>query len=119
MLMLLMGAGQAEPPAADPDRWTWVNTGLEAAFVAATFVDVLTTNALLHDGITEMNPLLGPRPSKARLYATMLTANVLHCGAAYFLPARWREAWQGLGLGVELGIILHNESFYGSLKLTF
>jgi hypothetical protein len=88
------------------DEWAPVDTGLQAAFIVATVVDVLQTHDCLWGrgrkwDCYEANPFIGKHPSRLKLDLMAGSAIVVHTLVAYLLPRPWREFWQLAGLGIE------------------
>lgn len=83
---------------------------LEAAFVAATYVDWQQTRyALSHaDGGRELNPLLGSHPSERRLALSVVSVVGGHAIVSYLLPREYRWIWQYVTFAVEGGVVMRN-----------
>lgn len=56
----------------------------------------------------EVNPLLGKHPSNAEINRFFIAGALLHYAIAKTLPSEWREPFQYLGIGLEIGVIGHN-----------
>ncbi len=98
-------------------RWTIADTALEASFAAAVAVDWAQTRWALDNGHRELNPLLGPEPSAARLNMLVLAAAAGHAAVSLALPRPYRRWWQSMTLIVELGAVGHN--FAAGARLAF
>jgi hypothetical protein len=99
-------------------NWTNLDTALEASVVAVAAVDLWQTRSFLrYPQYEEANPLLGPRPGGARLYASVGAVLLVHALIAYALPAAWRHAWQISALALETTNDVHNAVLVGGFKL--
>lgn len=92
------------------DEWTSHDLALEAAFAAAVLVDVRLTSTALASGRRELNPLLGSRPSDAKLAGAAALAIGAHALVSAVLPARHRRWWQAVSLVAEATAVGHNFS---------
>jgi hypothetical protein len=115
---LLLSATAARPH----DPWTPYELTLEAAFATALVADWLQTRQIPRTpdapgGLEESNPLLGRRPSAARVNAYFALAGAGHLAVAALLPRPWRTAWQVAGLGVECFAVRSNLGV--GLRVTF
>jgi len=88
--------------------WTPANTGLEIGFASAVVLDVALTSYGLDHGLAERNPLLGRKPSRAKLVGSILLASTLHLGISALLPEPYRVAWQTGTLAIEVCIVTGN-----------
>lgn len=108
MLALLIGAALR---ASDP--WSAADVRREVAVVAVSVADWAQTLDLVRAQERgapgeELNPFLGPRPSRGavnRWFAASILCHVLVVGR---LPVRWRPAFQHASFGWELAIVGHN-----------
>lgn len=92
--------------AAFPARrgWNGTDTGLGAAFVVTLLLDAGATRAVARGGwvgFREANPVLGSRPSVARVNAYTALVGVGVLGAAAAAPRRLRPWILGAALAVE------------------
>src|SRR5512142_2553592 len=94
LLLAALCAALLRAAPASADEWTPEDTRREAVVVGLIAVDVGTTLAWLHEGGTERNPLIGRRPSTARVLTLATSAAVLHALTARILPRPYREGWQ-------------------------
>lgn len=92
------------------DEWTWQDSTWEAAFAAAVLVDVRQTSVALASGRRELNPVMGSRPSDAKLAGAAALAVGAHAAVSLLLPARHRRWWQAVTLGAEATAVGHNFS---------
>jgi hypothetical protein len=85
---------------------------LELVFVGLALIDWLQTvnfTQNLDDGRHELNPILGPHPSRARVNTLIPLGIVLHVGIAYMLPKGWmRTTWQMTFIVVETITVTNN-----------
>lgn len=91
---------------------------------AVTACDLGQTLWMAHDGrwdrdLTEMNPLLGDRPSDGRIIAMNLSAVLLNAAIGLTLPKSWGITWLGATATVETANVTtnpdggHNRPFCG------
>lgn len=112
-LALIAVIAVCKPAQAQSDEWTKGDTYREAAVVATSVVDWAQT-LNIHDQYEkgapcwEQNPMLGTHPSRAKINVYFLTSIGLHYVIARMLPRHWREGYQYLSIGWELGMDLHN-----------
>ena len=93
-------------------------TGLELTFAALMLVDYKQTMDIKNrPGYYEVNPLLGRRPSDARIRNYFIGATVAHAAITYALPEKYRPVWQWGTIAVEGVVLLHNRSI--GLRVTF
>ena len=102
MARFLLIAALLLPTSIRADDWTARDSKIQAAIVALGVTDIALTQygLALATGI-ERNPILGMRPTPAKLWTLGLSALAVHTAVAYALPSRWRAAWQAGGLAVE------------------
>ena len=115
--------------AADADNWSWTkeDTIRQVLATTLTVIDWGQTNDIVERADrVELNPILGPHPSKQAVQNYFLTVLVLQPAIARLLPREatvWgfdikpRTAWQYLYIGVEWTAIASN--FRGGLKIRF
>lgn len=91
-------------------HWTKEDVAWELVFAGTVAADAyVTRRGLRAGGYTESNPLLGERPSDARLLGMSVVAVLAHAGVTQLLPqGRWRRTWQSVWVGVELGMVASN-----------
>ena len=118
-IALVLAALLAAVPAFAADRsWTRTQIGAEAAFVALVAVDAWQTSTALREArFYEVNPLLGERPSDARLFALAGSAALLHVVIAHIIPSDYRGGWQASGLALEMMVVGRN--FHAGARLRF
>lgn len=107
VVAMLLWAGTAS--ALDP--WTASDWKREAVFAAAVVGDLSLSSVALEQGTREWNPLLGERPSHAKLWTVGLSGVLFHAGVARLLPRDWRDAWQAAGISLEIVIVGRNAAF--------
>jgi hypothetical protein len=98
------------PPAEDPNRWTTADTVRELATLGLIGADWHQTRHFREDGIEEMNPVLGPTPSRARVNFLIGAAMLGHPIVARLLPRKARTLFQLGTLGGETWAVRHNWS---------
>jgi len=104
--LILAGAARAEwnPP-------TQTETGLIVASVLMVELDVAQT---VHARMTlpnfrERNPLLGERPSPARIVLQNgIAGGLLTVGLGYLLPSPWRAIFSCVVIGTESMVLVTN-----------
>lgn len=107
----------ALPAQAADFRWTVGDVALEASFAAAVAADWLQTRWALEHGRRELNPVIGERPSAARLGALVAAGALGHAAVSLALPRPARRWWQSVTLVLELGAVGHN--FAAGAQLAF
>lgn len=99
--------------AAAPARageWLGEDTARQAAVMLLFAADWTQTRQIAAnpDRYRELNPLLGPHPTRAQVDAHFASVVVGHAVIAYLLPHEWRAAWQWITIGVESATVYHN-----------
>ncbi len=111
-LLLTVFPGQAHADDAPPTPATeWV-------YQTAAFADMLTTLDIKHhpaSQVVETNVVLGQRPSDAKVIGYFATTGALHYLFTRELvrehvPSSVVQAWEALGIGLEVGVVAHNYS---------
>jgi hypothetical protein len=99
--------------------WAWSRTdvGLELAFLSLATLDLMQTSWFRARGDAESNPLLGAYPSQREVVLGVGACMLGHVLVSAALPKPWRHAWQGAGIGVELGAVLWNRSLGVGLRV--
>jgi hypothetical protein len=103
--------------AADP--WTPTQYALEGSYQAALLCDWRQTSDFHKTwkptwgggtsyGVAEVNPLLGRHPSQAKINEMCAMSSIGHVLISEVLPSGWRTAWQGVTVGLEVGMVAHN-----------
>ena len=107
-------------------EWTTTNTAMEVSLLALGIIDVTQTIKFLDMSHTdpewaceERNPVLGPHPSRRRLWGTFAYSIAVHAIVAAALPHPYRDVWQGVVLGIESANVATNAYFVGGVKLSF
>lgn len=115
LLLILLAAAA---PAFAQDSWTRGDTIRQGVIVAASAVDWLQTLDIQdHDCMWEQNPVMGHKPSRARVNEYFLASMGAHFVIARLLPRKWREGFQYLSIGMEVGMIAHN--YHIGLRVKF
>ena len=100
--------------APNPRKWSALDKVLQGAFAGASYFDAADTANFLRKSSDhfEENPLLGSRPSAAKLYAATTLGQALHGAISDRLPSGWpRTAWQIATLLAEGSVIASNHGF--------
>lgn len=110
------------PVAGALETWTVGDTALEAAFGAVLLVDWMQTRQIASTrgepgAVEEMNPILGRRPTAARVNGYFVAAGAGHVAVAFLLPRPWRTVWQATWVTLE-GLSIRNNAALG-LSLSF
>jgi len=100
ILLFLTGCASARP-------WTKEEKSLLVASCIASIADITTTLDGLHDGNSEMNPIMGKYPSDTRVISTMVTSQVLTIIIAHYLDS-FRSLILGTKTGINTSFALHN-----------
>jgi len=109
IVVLLLSAAPRGSSALDP--WTASDWRREGVVVALAMADITLTDAGLRlPDVYEANPVLGRRPSRAKLWGLGMSAAVGHVVVARLLPRRARDVWQAAGISVELTMCVSNSA---------
>lgn len=102
---------------AEDREWNKVDTAFATGAVLATALDVASTRyCMLHTALCdEQNPVLGHHPSAAKMWGLAGLATVGTLGIAYLIPTPYRETWLGLVSMIEIGMVVGNKQFDGTL----
>lgn len=92
------------------DDWTRGDSAREIAHGFLLAIDHSQTvyTARHPDRFQEYNKLMGQHPSVGRVNSYFLLAEALHIGISNALPHSWREPFQYLTLGSEIGAVGRN-----------
>lgn len=92
-----------------PRKWTKLDVGLEAGFVAATFVDTWQSVRSDVNPCAESNPITGPCGDRIPYQVYVPAALIIHAAITHAIPTgRYRTLFQGLTLGFEAGVVYGN-----------
>lgn len=95
----------------NPSEWTREDTARQVAWSILTLADRLQTLDIARDPrCYEINPLLGRHPSDGRINSYFAASLIAKALVSSWLPAPWRERWQGLGVSSSAYLIGHNDS---------
>ena len=98
--------------------WSTKDTALEIVSEGLTLVDWRQTADIInHNGMVELNPILGKQPSEAAINAYFIAWLLLHPVISFNIPENHRTIWQSIYIGVELATVGSN--FRGGLKMAF
>jgi hypothetical protein len=121
---LLAGFLCANAKADDSHYGNFITTQpkLEFVFDAALMADMMTTADIKNTDLVETNPILGQRPSDAKIAAYGLTMAGLHAAITYEMvsndvPRGIITAWELVSIGVEAGYVAHN--YHLGLRIKF
>ena len=92
------------------DPWTTGDTVRESVSVSLLAADWAQTLSIAGQPVRyhECNQILGPHPSRAKVNQYFASCIVGHAAIAYALPAKWRQAFQYLTIGLEVGCVGKN-----------
>jgi hypothetical protein len=101
-----------------------MDTTFEVTFGVSLAIDSMQTYHFLRNAEPgerrpreEGNPILGARPSTAKLLAYELTAMTAHVVIARLLPRPYRRLWQVVWIGVEVYTIGRNCQTSGGFEV--
>ena len=90
--------------------WTKADSLRQGAVLAAFYADYTQTCQIAQSpNLRELNPILGPHPSRTAINRYFITGAALHTAIAYFLPTDARRKWQNGTIAIEIGFIAHNQ----------
>ena len=104
---------QAKADDTNPNAKTPVT---EWVYQGAAFADMLTTLDIKnHPNLQEENPIMGAHPSDAKVVGYFAATGLLHWAITRELvrenvPSAIVQTWEGLGIGLEVGMVAHNYS---------
>ena len=83
---------------------------LELAYQTALYADYRTSRYIVQHPETfhESNPLLGRHPSMDKLKLACAFTAVGHWAISEMIPDRYRNAWQGVTLSLQVGVVSNN-----------
>lgn len=83
---------------------------LQSAYTLLAVVDWRQTQQIVDnpDKFEELNPLYGSHPSSGKVAAIMAAGLAVDTGITWFLPHKWRGAWQIASIGVRGAIVGNN-----------
>ena len=100
------------------DEWTEDDTIVQLTLTSVMMVDWMQTmNGVQSGKASEMNPLLGPHPSRQRINLMIGGAILGHAAVAYILPQPMRRIWQVTVLVAEVGAVAGNATLGIGLSL--
>lgn len=98
--------------------WSGKDTALEVISEGMTVVDWGQTQDIRnHNGMIELNPILGRSPSRGAVNAYFISVLAIHPVISIALPESCRTIWQSIYIGVEWTAISSN--YNGGLRLSF
>lgn len=92
------------------DPWSSADIYREAACVTLNLMDSATTDKILgeSDRAMELNPFIGPHPSRNTIWAVGIGSSVLHALVANYIPAKYRAAWQYSWISIKVLTVGNN-----------
>jgi len=101
------------------DDWTKEDTMREVVWGIIHVIDWGQTLEIARqpNRYYEMNPILGKHPSVGNVNLYMATSLIVHPMISYFLPKKYRKAWQYISIGISGGCVINN--FNAHLKVKF
>ena len=91
------------------DDWSKSDTLREVTVLTLFVADWRQTrDSITKPGYTEINPILGEKPSAKEVNTYFGVMALAHVGASYFLPRKWREGFQYTTIGYEAGVVFRN-----------
>ena len=82
---------------------------LEVAWQVTNVADVITTTKGIHQGLHELNPIIGGSPSDTEILVFGAGMGVLHYGVTYWSrDTEFEPYWQWGSLGVKLFAVGNN-----------
>ncbi len=82
---------------------------MEGAFLVTTCLDWSQTKSLIKNKRNvEINPILGKRPSQARIDSYFFSAIMLHGLITYVLPHDYRKIWLANWVAIEFHVVNRN-----------
>ena len=92
------------------DPWTREDTYRHAGLTGLMVVDWQQTREIAEkpDQYWETNCILGKHPNTAKVDRYFVGAALFNFGAAWFLPAEYRDDWQWFCVGVSATLVGHN-----------
>lgn len=87
--------------------WTEADTAREVAYLALHVMDWGQTLDIADhpERFYERNPVLGRHPSRGDVNRYFIITGLLHPVVSYMLPRGWRDGWQYVTIGVEVGCV--------------
>lgn len=92
------------------DEWTTEDTYREVTYLAlhmadwSQSLDIADNPGKWH----EHNPVLGSHPSRGKVNTWFAVTGLLHPVVSYVIPRPYREIWQYITIGVEIGCVGSN-----------
>jgi hypothetical protein len=84
---------------------------LEGAYMALHVADWgQTRDGAIRPEYYEKNPIMGRNPSINEVDKYMLSTAILHAGITKSLPRKYRDKFQLVTIGVEIGVVKRNAS---------
>ena len=131
IVILIAGCGQAW--AEDDQKWTSVDTGLQATYTVLHVMDWTQTLRIARDHKTGHNArvggepyyeakidnIIGKYPTKEKVDTYFMSTLILHSIISYSLPKPYRTIWQSFWIGVEYNQIQRNRDIGLGISLHF
>ena len=112
VLLVILSAVFGYVASAHADEWTTADTYREATFQTLWIVDALQTHTIAEnaDCWHEKNKYLGTHPTVGAVNRYFLVGALVHAGVSYLLPKSFREPFQYVTIGIEVGYVENNFS---------
>jgi len=91
------------------NTWTKKDTIYQATFLTVKAIDWLQTKEIARNPrYYEENPILGKHPKQNTVDIYFLSTAMAHSIIAYYLPEKYRRAWQCIFIGIQAGCVMNN-----------
>jgi hypothetical protein len=96
------------------DEWTTADTARQAVVTSLLIIDwgqtrYIAKNPVLYAEGDHARSFIGPHPSTGKVDNYFSAAIIGHAAVSYILPRGFRDAWQYIWIGAEIGEIHHNK----------
>jgi hypothetical protein len=90
--------------------WSRADTTRQSIFTGVLALDWAQTRYIAKhpDEFHEINTILGEHPTTGRVDKYFASATLIHWGASYVLPDKYRAIWQNVSIGFEAGVVARN-----------
>jgi len=95
------------PLTCNAEDWTGEQKYLTAGYLVMSYIDYRQTLVIAEKG-EEVNPYLGPSPSKKEVRNYFIKTTAISMGIAAVLPRKWRTRYLYALDGFYFGYTLHN-----------
>lgn len=110
MKKLLMTLLLLATPLHAADPWSNADIYREVACITLNLADSATTDKILgeSDRAMEMNPFIGPHPSRNTIWAVGIGSSIFHALVTHYIPANYRPAWQYSWISIKVLTVGNN-----------